>query len=79
MTTMNDVFTLGNHTWLDFEWDSKNPQLRWGLTLITDEKNEKCKQTIRQKVVEYMNRAEKLKEFLDKNNGKKLVPDGGGK
>lgn len=42
----------------------------------TDEKNEKCKQTIRVKVEEYMARAEKLKEFLDKQS-KQPVAQGG--
>ncbi len=32
-----------------------------------DEKNEKMKETIRKKITEYLNRAEKLKEFLNKN------------
>ncbi len=45
---------------------------------MLDEKNEKCKATIRQKVIEYMNRAEKLKEFLDKGVSKKPVADSSG-
>lgn len=52
--------------------------LEYFMTALKYEKNEKCKQTIRQKVVEYMNRAEKLKEFLDKG-GKQPVQEGGGK
>lgn len=39
--------------------------------LNTDEKNEKIKQTIRSKLEEYINRAEQLKDMLDK---KKKTP-----
>lgn len=52
--------------------------LEYFMTALKYEKNEKCKQTIRQKVVEYMNRAEKLKEFLDKGQSKQPVAQGGG-
>jgi vacuolar protein-sorting-associated protein 4 len=52
--------------------------LEYFMTALKYEKNEKCKATIRQKVIEYMNRAEKLKEFLDKGVSKKPVADGSG-
>jgi len=45
-------------------------------TMPTDEKNEKCKQTIRVKVEEYIARAEKLKEFLQKAPGRRPVAQG---
>eukprot|EP01089_Gocevia_fonbrunei_P010447 TRINITY_DN2320_c0_g1_i1.p1 TRINITY_DN2320_c0_g1~~TRINITY_DN2320_c0_g1_i1.p1 ORF type:complete len:443 (-),score=102.64 TRINITY_DN2320_c0_g1_i1:47-1213(-) len=48
------------------------------MTALKYERNPRCKQTIRAKVLEYMQRAEKLKEFLDKNpGGKKPVAQGG--
>jgi len=50
--------------------------LEYFMTALKYEKNEKCKQTIRLKVEEYMARAEKLKEFLDKQ-GKQPVAQGG--
>jgi len=40
--------------------------LEYFMTAMKYEKNEKCKQTIKSKVVEYMQRAEKIKELLDK-------------
>jgi len=51
--------------------------LEYFMTALKYEKNERAKQTIRGKVEEYMNRAEKLKEFLDKQ-GKQPVAQGGG-
>lgn len=53
--------------------------LEYFMTALKYEKNDKCKQTIRQKVVEYMNRAEKLKEFLDKASTKTPVAQGSSK
>jgi hypothetical protein len=47
------------------------------MFLFADEKNQRAKDTIRQKVQEYMNRAEKLKEFLEKGGGKQAVAQGG--
>lgn len=44
-----------------------------------DEKNEKCKATIRSKVEEYLARAEKLKEFLEKQQKKPVAQGSGGK
>lgn len=41
------------------------------------EKNEKCKTTIKQKMCEYLMRAEKLKEYLDKQKTKTAVATGG--
>eukprot|EP01088_Endostelium_zonatum_P016425 TRINITY_DN4430_c0_g1_i1.p1 TRINITY_DN4430_c0_g1~~TRINITY_DN4430_c0_g1_i1.p1 ORF type:complete len:430 (-),score=122.70 TRINITY_DN4430_c0_g1_i1:41-1330(-) len=41
--------------------------LEYFMTALKYEKNPRAKQTIRIKVQEYMNRAEKLKEFLEKN------------
>jgi len=51
--------------------------LEYFMTALKYEKNERAKQTIRQKVQEYIARAEKLKEFLDKN-AKQPVAQGGG-
>lgn len=42
--------------------------LEYFMTALKYEKNEKCKQTIRAKTVEYMDRAEKLRDFLDKQS-----------
>jgi len=42
-------------------------------------KNDKCKATIRQKVTEYIARAEKLKEFVEKQSSKTPVKEGGPK
>jgi hypothetical protein len=47
------------------------------IFVLIDEKSPKIQQTIRQKVQEYMNRAEKLKEFLEKGGPKQAVKDGG--
>ncbi|KAL6053221.1 Vacuolar protein sorting-associated protein 4 [Balamuthia mandrillaris] len=52
--------------------------LDYFMTALKYEKNERCKVTIRTKVLEYMTRAEKLKEFLSKSQGKKPVAQGGG-
>lgn len=43
-----------------------------------DEKNEKSKKTIKQKTAEYMARAEKLKQFLDKKEKPQAEGAGGG-
>jgi len=43
------------------------------------EKNERNKATIRQKVQDYIARAEKLKEFLDKSSKQPVAQGGGGK
>jgi len=51
--------------------------LEYFMTALKYEKNEKCKQTIRVKVEEYMSRAEKLKEFIDKG-AKQPVANGAG-
>jgi len=53
--------------------------LEYFMTALKYEKNEKCKQTIRQKLSEYVARAEKLKEFLEKPQGKQPVKEGGSK
>jgi len=52
--------------------------LEYFMTALKYEKNEKCKQTIRAKVEEYISRAEKLKEFLDKNAKQPVASGGGG-
>ncbi len=44
----------------------------------TDEKNEKTKETIRKKFTEYLERAEKLKDYLAKKAKKKPVAMGAG-
>jgi len=50
--------------------------LEYFMTALKYEKNEKCKQTIRVKVEEYIARAEKLKEFLQKAPGRRPVAQG---
>eukprot|EP01102_Stenamoeba_stenopodia_P007640 TRINITY_DN2152_c0_g1_i1.p1 TRINITY_DN2152_c0_g1~~TRINITY_DN2152_c0_g1_i1.p1 ORF type:complete len:451 (-),score=113.56 TRINITY_DN2152_c0_g1_i1:88-1440(-) len=50
--------------------------LEYFMTAIKYEKNEKSKTIIRQKVVEYLQRAESIKEFLDKQNKKHAVAVG---
>jgi len=52
--------------------------LDYFMTALKYEKNEKCKQTIKSKVVEYMGRAEKLKEFLDKSAKQPVAQGSGG-
>jgi vacuolar protein-sorting-associated protein 4 len=52
--------------------------LEYFMAALKYEKNEKCKQTIRQKVVEYMDRAEQLKKFLNEKH-KSPVSEGGSK
>lgn len=52
--------------------------LEYFMTAMKYEKNEKIKESIRKKFTEYLDRAEKLKEFLNKQNKtKKAVPAGG--
>ena len=54
--------------------------LRTNYLWIVDEKSEKSKEMVREKVKEYMERAEHLKEYLEKQaNRKKPVgaTDGG--
>ena len=46
-------------------------QLKW-----KDEKNEKIKESIRKKITEYLDRAEKLKECLNKPKKTKALADG---
>jgi vacuolar protein-sorting-associated protein 4 len=53
--------------------------LEYFMTAMKYEKNEKCKQTIRAKLAEYIARAEKLKEFVEKGASKQPVKDGGPK
>lgn len=45
------------------------------MTLIVDEKNPRTKETIKTKMLDYVNRAEKLKELVKK---KVPVKEGGG-
>lgn len=55
--------------------------LEYFMTALKYEKNERSKQVIRGKVVEYMQRAEKLKAFLEKQKGNpktQLSQSGGG-
>jgi len=51
--------------------------LEYFMTALKYEKNDRNKQTIRQKVQEYISRAEKIKSFLD-SNGKTPVAQGSG-
>jgi vacuolar protein-sorting-associated protein 4 len=55
-----------------------NVALEYFVAALKYEKNERNKQTIKQKMHEYITRAEKLKEFLDKQ-AKQPVAQGGGK
>ena len=49
------------------------------LSIIIDEKNERSKELIRKKFTEYLDRAEKLKDYLSKQQKKKKpIPAGGG-
>jgi len=50
--------------------------LEYFMTALKYEKNERAKAVIRAKVVEYITRAEKLKNFLAKQDGKKPVAQG---
>ena len=46
--------------------------------MLTDEaSSDKAKESIRSKCVQYLDRAEKLKNYLAKKDKKKAVPDGG--
>lgn len=53
--------------------------LDYFMTALKYEKNERAKQTIKQKVTEYIARAEKLKEFLDKGVKQPVAQGGGSK
>ncbi|KAJ3383171.1 Vacuolar protein sorting-associated protein 4 [Lobulomyces angularis] len=50
--------------------------LEYFLTAMKYEKNEKVKESVRKKFTEYLDRAEKLKEYLQKTNKKKAIPNG---
>jgi vacuolar protein-sorting-associated protein 4 len=50
---------------------------KW-LTCVSDEKNEKSKAIIRQKVMEYIQRAENLKDYLASQKNKKQAVAVGG-
>eukprot|EP01117_Protostelium_nocturnum_P013862 TRINITY_DN5217_c0_g1_i1.p1 TRINITY_DN5217_c0_g1~~TRINITY_DN5217_c0_g1_i1.p1 ORF type:complete len:471 (-),score=170.92 TRINITY_DN5217_c0_g1_i1:119-1408(-) len=52
--------------------------LEYFMTALKYEKNTRTRDTIRTKVVEYMNRAEKLKEIIDKPPSEQKVPTGAG-
>eukprot|EP00126_Sphaerothecum_destruens_P000759 Sdes_comp10983_c0_seq1m2621 len=45
--------------------------LQYFMTALKYEKNERCKESIRTKCVAYLDRAEKLKEFVEKGGNKK--------
>eukprot|EP01135_Chromosphaera_perkinsii_P010043 Nk52_evm78s1992 gene=Nk52_evmTU78s1992 len=52
--------------------------LQYFMTALKYEKNDRCKESIRTKCVQYLDRAEKLKEFIAKGgNKKKAVAQGG--
>ncbi|EGC37961.1 hypothetical protein DICPUDRAFT_46137 [Dictyostelium purpureum] len=53
--------------------------LDWFTTALKYEKSEKSKATIKAKTLEYLQRAEQLKEYLDKSKNKKPVAVGGSK
>eukprot|EP01116_Phalansterium_solitarium_P004935 TRINITY_DN16168_c0_g1_i1.p1 TRINITY_DN16168_c0_g1~~TRINITY_DN16168_c0_g1_i1.p1 ORF type:complete len:437 (+),score=126.35 TRINITY_DN16168_c0_g1_i1:116-1426(+) len=52
--------------------------LEYFMTALKYEKNEKTKQLIRQKLTDYIQRAEKLKQFLDRPAEKQPVAQGSG-
>eukprot|EP01132_Coremiostelium_polycephalum_P007913 gene7913-9739_t len=52
--------------------------LEWFTTALKYEKSEKSKATIKAKTLEYLNRAEQLKEYLEKTKNKKPVAALGG-
>ncbi|KYQ91797.1 hypothetical protein DLAC_11689 [Tieghemostelium lacteum] len=52
--------------------------LEWFTTALKYEKSERSKATIKAKTLEYMQRAEQLKEYLDKAKNKKPVAAGAG-
>jgi vacuolar protein-sorting-associated protein 4 len=52
--------------------------LDYFMTALKYERNERCKATIRAKVLEYITRAEKLKAYLQKQEGRKPVAQGSG-
>lgn len=53
-------------------------ELRWLFHLLTTDEaqGEKAKESIRAKCLQYLDRAEKLKEYLKKGSKKKPVKDG---
>jgi len=51
--------------------------LEYFMTAIKYEKNQRTKEVIRGKVQEYITRAEKLKEMIEKGTTKQVVPTGG--
>ncbi|KAK5581147.1 hypothetical protein RB653_001176 [Dictyostelium firmibasis] len=53
--------------------------LDWFTTALKYEKSERSKATIKAKTLEYLQRAEQLKEYLDKSKNKKPVAVGGNK
>jgi hypothetical protein len=50
--------------------------LVWILILLIDEKNDRLKDPIRKRFVEYLDRAEMLKEFLNEQEKKQKEPVG---
>jgi len=64
------------------EWEKALSLYKQGLgyfmTGLKYIKNEKQKAAIREKVAQYMERAEKIKAVIDKKEGKKVVTEGGG-
>jgi vacuolar protein-sorting-associated protein 4 len=51
--------------------------LEYFMTAMKYEKNDKLKESIRKKFTEYLDRAEKLKDYLAKNPKKKPIKEGG--
>lgn len=50
---------------------------RWNYFLLDEAQGEKAKESIRAKCLQYLDRAEKLKEYLKKGSKKKPVKEGG--
>lgn len=49
----------------------------WFFLLLDEAQGEKAKESIRAKCLQYLDRAEKLKEYLKKGSKKKPVKEGG--
>lgn len=57
-------------------YDREKPQLNYFVFISDEAQGEKAKESIRNKCLQYLDRAEKLKEYLRKGDKKKPVKDG---
>lgn len=61
-------------------WNCKNTQINFHcdfFSVLDEAQGEKAKESIRQKCLQYLDRAEKLKVYLKKGKKGKPVKDGG--